>query len=357
MKIDRCIIYDAKEFLTDENRIALRRFLQRYAKDPEDVLTDGYLDMVIQMLTDDANGKMLVSDFNKRIKALTKNPDSEFRYAGAVSAMRHCDLFYCERWDKDARITTNIFMQSADLPAKETQEMRGWKKVTGAPESETRYLPDNLISPLYSRKCLTEIPELEGLKPDRMPLDCSLDYVEGPGSFYFVINPSDGKDNYVFSLGTVSAYFGWMEDLSSHVSHVLNRGIWQEDIFPLMKIMFSYKAVECVLADGTYLKGFYVPFDNEDPEAFTLLPVDDRYNPIENEECTDDKVIPYSSIRLIRLALDLDIESREYRRQLDDMEEEDKMGFMTDDLKYVRKSFYVRPPKYVTDDDYDDDTY
>ncbi|MCD8286718.1 MAG: hypothetical protein LUD50_05790 [Clostridia bacterium] len=260
-------MYSVKQFLNDENREGIRKFLDKYFNVPDE-MDEGYLNDVIQILTDDTNGTILVSELHRRIKAFMKDEDNDALYGAVMSGLAHANLYTFEAWDDEG--VTYPLMESDELPGR-------------------------TIFPVFTRKALAHDPELAGYDMQEDVFYDIQDWIKDSGADCFVLNP--GTHGCVLDLEDACGYFAWEDDLSERIVDVLYNGISKEDLCPVLKAMFDYAAVECFLEDGTYLKGLFDKPENLDAAGFVLLPVDDKGNPTDEGE---EQFVRYDDLKLIR---------------------------------------------------------
>ncbi len=245
--------YSIKDFLNDENRQGVKKFLEEHFR-VEDEIDGEYLDELLQMLTDDANGEVMVSEFHRRMKAFMADEENDFLYAQVMSGLRYVTLYTFDSWD-DGTVTYPLL---------------------GAED-----LPGRTIFPVYTRKALTHDPDLEGYELEEDVFYDVQDWMRDAGADSFVLNP--GTHGCILDLDDACGYYAWMDGMSDSITDILCSGISKEDLFPAIKAQFTNAAVECFLEDGTYLKGLFVTEDLS-AAGFTLLPVDDKGYPTDEGE-------------------------------------------------------------------------
>lgn len=247
-------MYNVKQFLNDENREGLKKFISKYI-DVQDEMDEAFLNDVIQILTDDANGTVMVSEFHRRIKAFMADEGNDFLYGAVMSGLAHVNLYTFDSWD-DGGVT---------YPLMESDE-----------------LPGRTIFPVYTRKALTHDPELEGYDLEEDVFYDIQDWIADSGADCFVLNP--GTHGCVLDLEDACGYYAWEDDFSGRLADVLYEGVSKEDLCPIIKAQFTCAAVECFLEDGTYLKGVFDKPLSLDYAGFILLPVDDEGYPTDDGE-------------------------------------------------------------------------
>ncbi|MCD8307693.1 MAG: hypothetical protein LUD51_05680 [Clostridia bacterium] len=260
-------MYKVKEFLNDENREGLKKFLDKYLNTGDEDYGE-FIDEIIQILTDEANGSVMVSELHRRIKAFMADEENDLLYGAVMSGLAHADLFTFESWDDEG--VTYPLMESEELPGR-------------------------TIFPVFTRKAITHDPELAAYDVQEDVFYDIQDWMRDAGADCFVLNP--GTHGCVLDLDDACSYYAWEDGLSEKVIDTLYSGISKDDLCPITKALFTYSAVECFLEDGTYLKGLFDKPEDLNAEGFVLIPVDDSGDPTDEGE---EQFVRYGDIKIIR---------------------------------------------------------